>query len=50
MFLLYKKFQNNISFFQDLGVYSARGTPVPFPNTAVKLRNVDGTSWIHVGE
>ncbi len=35
---------------QGLGVYSVEGTPVPIPNTEVKLHYVDGTSWLHVGE
>ena len=35
---------------QSLGVYSVGGTPVPIPNTEVKLHCVDGTSWLHVGE
>ncbi len=45
----YKKFLDS-SFSQYLGVYSAEGTPVPIPNTEVKLCCVDGTSWLHVGE
>ena len=43
-------FRQTFLFFQDLGVYCAKGTPVPIPNTEVKLRNVDGTAWLHVGE
>ena len=38
------------SFFQNLGVYGTEGTPVPFPNTEVKLCRVDGTAWLHVEE
>ena len=40
----------NISFSQHLGVYCAEGTPVPIPNTEVKLCCVNGTAWLHVGE
>ena len=48
IFLSQNYFSN--SFSQNLGVYCAKGTPVPIPNTEVKLRNVDGTAWLHVGE
>ena len=37
-------------FIQDLGVYCAEGTPVPIPNTEVKLCCVDGTASFDVGE
>ena len=37
-------------FIQDLGVYCAEGTPVPIPNTEVKLCCVDGTASLDVGE
>ena len=40
----------SFSFFQNLGVYGMKGTPVPIPNTEVKLRRVDGTAWFHVEE
>ena len=38
----------NNSPFQCLGVYYAEGTPVPFPNTEVKLCRADGSSpqWV----
>ena len=49
IFLIQNNFRQH-SFFQNLGVYCAKGTPVPIPNTEVKLRNVDGTAWLHVGE
>ena len=37
-------------FIQNLGVYCAEGTPVPIPNTEVKLCCVDGTASLDVGE
>ncbi len=46
----FKISDNKQTYFQNLGVYGAKGTPVPIPNTAVKLCRVDGTSWLHVGE
>lgn len=50
IFLNKDNFLDNFLFSQNLGVYCAKGTPVPIPNTEVKLRNVDGTAWLHVGE
>ena len=34
----------------SLGVYYAKGTPVPIPNTAVKLRRAYGTAVLTVEE
>jgi hypothetical protein len=33
-----------------LGGYSREETPVPIPNTEVKLSSADGTAWVTVWE
>ena len=37
-------FSKTIKPFQSLGVSSREATPVPFPNTAVKLSRADGSA------